>query len=119
MAVEIEKQIIDAVTALNLFVKARYIYAESDSDEVPTLLPVFILSDGGKDFSVGQTFCGIDPDFYIQRFNATIIAESAAEVRSLSRSVIGALSTLVNVTDTVDTFDDELSAFVSELTFVS
>lgn len=114
-----EPAIIAAITALGTFDKVRYLVAEADSELDPTKLPVCIVSDGGRDFSQGRTFCGVDPTFFVQRFDVIIIADSAERVRQLSSDVIGALAGIVTITDTLDTFDDELAAFVSELTFTT
>jgi hypothetical protein len=114
-----EPQVISAITALGTFNKVRYLVAEADTEIEPTKLPICIVSDGGRDFSAGRTFCGTDPTFFTQKFGIIIIADSSESVRKLSSSVIGALAGILNITDTLDTFDDELAAFVSELTFTT
>lgn len=119
MATETETKMVAAINALSLFTKVRYIVAESDSEILPTELPLCIISDLGRDFSIGRTFCGVDLNVFIQQFSVLIIADTAAQVRSLSTSVIGALADIVTISDTIDTFDDELAAFVSELTFTT
>jgi hypothetical protein len=110
---EPEKIIVDAINALGVFDKVRWLIAESDSDAEPTALPLFILSDAGRDFTAAQTFCG--SDFSIRNYSAIIIAESAADVRSLFEQCRTALSGIANITGSSDSYDSESGAFTCEI----
>lgn len=110
---EPEKIIIDAVTGLGVFAKVRWLIAESDSDDVPTELPLFVLSDAGRDFAAAATFCG--SDFSIRNYSAIIIAKTAADVRALFEQCRGVLSGVANVTGATDGYDSEIGAFTCEI----
>ena len=109
-----ETEILTIVTALNVFVKARYLVAEADSETTPTQLPIFVLNDGGSDLSQFATFCGTD--LVDRTFEAVIIAETAAEVRSLTNQVSTALKGVVALDSVSESYDSELRAFVGEIT---
>lgn len=108
-----EADIIAAITATGLFAKVRYIVAESDPDTEPTVLPICVLGDAGKDFQDLQTFCG--SELYIQRYEMVILAESAAEVSALTDSVSIALKGIVGIDGVVNTYDSELRAYSAEI----
>lgn len=109
---EPEKIIIDTITALGVFSKARWLIAESDVDDVPTELPLFVLSDAGRDFTAAATFCG--SDFSIRNYSAIIIASTSADVRTLFEQCRAALAGVANVTGASDGYDSEIGAFTCE-----
>jgi hypothetical protein len=109
-----EREIIDAVNALGMFAKVRYLVAEADADNVPTDLPLCILADGGRDYTVGQSFCGTS--MFAQTYDMTIFAKTAQEVRSLSQSVQLALAGIAVFDASLESYDPDLRAFVSEIT---
>lgn len=109
-----EREIIDAVSALGLFAKVRYLVAEADSDNIPTRLPLCILADAGRDYSVGATFCG--SDLFVQAYEMTLFAETAQEVRSLAESVQLALAGIALFDSTLESYDPDLRAFTTEIT---
>jgi len=108
-----ESDIIAAIVATGLFTKVRYLVAESDSDEVETILPIFVLADAGRNFTAAQTFC--DASFCIRNYEATILATTASECRSLEQASQTALQGIATVTNARDSYDDESGAFVVEL----
>lgn len=113
---EPEKIIIDAITALGIYSKVRYLIAEADSENVPTELPIFVLSDAGRDYSAAQTFCG--NTLVISKFSAIIIADTAANCRSLfNQSLIGLLG-IATVTSATDSYDEDISAFMTEFEII-
>lgn len=111
-----EKIIIDAITALGIFAKVRYLIAEADSENEPTELPIFVLSDDGRDYSAAQTFCG--NTLAISNYSAIIIAESASECRSLfNQSLIGLIG-IATVTGAADSYDEDISAFMTTISLI-
>lgn len=119
MATEIETRIYNAVNALGVFAQVRFLVAPAESEQSPTALPIFVFSDGGRDYEAFRTFCGVDPDLYIQTINAVIIADTAAQARSLTKQVTTALAAIASLTDCTDTFDEELNGYLSEMTFTA
>jgi hypothetical protein len=109
-----EREIIDAIVALGLFAKVRYLVAEADSDNVPTDLPLCILADGGSDYTIGATFCG--NNLFAQVYEMTIFAKTAQEVRTLAQSVQLALAGIAVFDASLESYDPDLRAFVSEIT---
>lgn len=114
MMAEPEKIIIDAIVATGLFAKVRYLVAESDADDVVTSLPIFVLSDAGRDFTAALTFCGTG-GFCIRNFEALILAETAEQARSLEQSCYTALLGIVNITSARASYDEDLGCFATEL----
>jgi hypothetical protein len=111
---EPEKVIIDAIDALGVFAKVRWLVAESDSEDMPTDLPLFVLSDSGRDLTAGKTFCG--QGYIIRNFQAIIMADTAAQVRTLFEQCWAALSGVASITGATDSYDSEIGAFVCEMT---
>lgn len=116
---EIESKILNAITALGVFSKVRYLVAASESENEPTQLPLFIYSDGGRDFEAFRDFAGTSSSVFIQRINVAIIADTAAQVRALSKQAVSALTDIAVYVEGTDTFDEELNAYVSELSFTA
>jgi hypothetical protein len=113
-----ETEIIDAIEATTLFAKVRWLVAEADADTIPTILPLFILEDGGADLSQFATFCGTDPDLIVHEYRGTIIAKTAAEVRDLTVKVSIALKGIAALDGVTESYDSDLRAFIGELTIV-
>lgn len=109
-------EIIAAITALALFTKVRYLVAEADPDDVPTELPLCVLSDGGRDFEGLKTFCG-GGDLYIQTYEMVILAQASDELDTLIAAVQGALIGQVTLDSTSLTYDQDLRAYSAELTW--
>jgi hypothetical protein len=107
------KEIIDAITALGLFVKVRYLVAEADSDLVPTDLPLCVLADGGRDYTIGATFCG--SSLFLQSYEMTLLARTAQEARDLAAAVQGALLGIVTFDSTIESYDSDLRAYAVEI----
>ena len=108
------RAIIDALIATGLFLKVRYLVAEADSDSVPTELPICILADGGRDYTVGATFCG--SSLFSQVYDMTIFAKTAQEVRMLAESAEIALSGIVVFQSSLESYDPDLRAYTTEIT---
>lgn len=108
-----EQQIMDAINALNLFDKVRYLVAEADPATEPTALPICVLADGGRDYADFKTFCG--SDLYIQTYTLAILAQTAQEVRDLTVSVSTALVGIVTVDAVTEAYDPDLRAYGAEL----
>ena len=119
MATEIETRILAAITALGVFTQVRYLVATSESENAPTALPIFVYSDGGRDYEAFRTFCGTSPDLYIQTINAVILADTSAQARALTRQAVVALEGIATFVEGSDTFDEELNAYVSEITLTA
>jgi hypothetical protein len=113
----IESDIIDAITALGLFTRVRYLVATGESETDPIQKPLFVLTDGGRDFTAAQTFCGTT--IAIHNFDAMIMATTSAECRSLFESCRSALQTIANVTAAVDSYDESSGAYICNFTLVS
>jgi hypothetical protein len=109
-----ETDILGPVQSLGLFKRVNYLVAPADSDLVPTQLPIFVLEDGGADTGQFATFCGTD--LVVHTYTATIIAETAAQVRDLTGQVSIALKGIAALDGVTESYDSELRAFIAELT---
>lgn len=105
----IEKQIIDALSAITQFKAVQYLVAGADDVEQPEELPWAVLLDGGRDFEFFATMCGNDTA--VQAFDLTILSISASETRSLTTQAIQALVGLAVVIATVDSYNADLNAY--------
>lgn len=108
-----EQDIIAAITALGLFDKVRYLVAEADPATEPTLLPICVLADGGRNYEDYKTFCG--SDLFLQTYTLAILAETATQVRDLTGAVSAALVGIVTVDAVTEAYDPELRAYGAEL----
>lgn len=109
-------EIITAIAALGLFTKVRYLVAEADPDDVPTDLPLCVLSDGGKDFDGLKTFCG-SGDLYIQSYEMVILAQASDELDTLIAAVQTALIGQITLDSATLSYDPDLRAYSAELTW--
>lgn len=109
-----EKTIIDALIALNIFTKVRYLVIGADNENQPEVLPWAVLTDGGRDFGEFATMCGSDT--VVQSMELTIMANSASEARTLADAAIGAIKSLAAVESSVDSYDSTLRAYQCDIT---
>jgi hypothetical protein len=112
-----EQDIVDALVAMGDFAKVRYMVADSDPDTAPTLMPLAVLTDDGKDFSAFATMCGggeVALESWV--LNIYVSTESGAVgLRDLTSRVVLALAGIAMVDETTSTYDSELRAYTTEL----
>lgn len=111
----IEPKIVTALDGMKVFKHVNYLVAGADLEITPTMLPIAVVSDGGRDYTEFATFCGSDA--FVQSIEILVIAKTAEHLRNITDSLPTVLAGLVSIESAQDGFDDELSAYVCNLTF--
>lgn len=113
-----ESDIVDALVATGAFAKVRYLVADSDPDSVPSVVPLAVLSDGGKNFAEFATMCG-GGDVALETWflNIYVASEAGATgLRTLLDTTRSALLGIAMIDDITESYDSELRAYTAELT---